>query len=277
MDNNSLNNSIDPHIERRFGRGVLWTALVLLSILTLISAALLTVRLTGYVKRDDSEVLLQSNFDKQLEIFSVRYNNESGELVVSGANGQSVIAPGTKAEYTVRLRNKDNVAINYELVPRVSYTSEHVVPVLFRMIDDDGNYLIGDAKTWIAAEDIGQISELGTLVKGDSTEYVLQWKWKFESDDDEYDTFLGNFVKDENIGITVGFELNAEENTDIGANGGVIRSGLADIIADGLTLTLLIASIVLIMICLVKKHKAVPNRIDKSINRDTEEDNGEDI
>lgn len=235
-------------------RGLLGTVLGFVAALTVISAVLLTIRLVDYVKRDDREVLLQSGFDKQLEIFSIQYSNESGELSVVGLDGKSVIAPGTKVEYTIRLRNKDDIAIDYEIAPIVTYTSEHIVPIRLRMIDDDGNYLLGDAKTWAAVEDIESLSEKSTLVKGDSSEYIFQWKWAFDSGDDAYDTFLGSLARDEEFGVTVSFDLRAEANTSIGANGGVRESGLGDILVTAFALALLAASTTLMIVYFVKKH-----------------------
>lgn len=262
MNNNSENNlNKDPAIktviipQKRFARGVTETVLAIIAILTVISAVLLTIRLVDYINVDEKEVLLQSDFSKQLEIFSVRYDNKSGEISVSGMDGQKVVAPGTKTEYTVRLRNKDKIAIDYELVPTLSYTTEHSIPILFRMIDGNGDYLIGDAKTWVAIENISQLSDKKTLVKGASTEYVFEWKWDFESGDDEYDTFLGSIANSEDVGLSVTFDLRAEANTDIGANGGVVDSGLIYTIVTAVALTLLTASTILMTVYFVKRYK----------------------
>lgn len=260
METNEVVRTSDNHgvasaSDKRFARGVLGTVIAILAVLTAISAVLLAIRLSDYINRDSAEVLLKANVSKRLEIFSVQYDNKSGEITVTGMDGQRVIAPGTKVDYTVRLRNKDKIAIDYELVLTVEYTSEHTVPVRFRMIDDDENYLIGDEKTWVALEDIGQVSDMGTIVKGGSEEYEFQWKWEFESGDDEYDTFLGDLAKDEIVGVKVGFEIHAEANTDIGANGGIMGSGLGDILIAGFALLLLLAAIVLLIVYLVKRRK----------------------
>lgn len=242
--------------NNRFTKGIVSTVLVILVLLTIISAILLTVRLVNYIKIDDKEVLLQSNLSTQLELFSVQYENASGEITVSGMDGQKVVAPGTSVDYTIRLRNKDRVAVNYELVPDVTYTSEYVVPILVRMLDNDGKYIIGDAKTWATVEEIAMISEQKTLVKGESTEYVFQWKWDFEAGNDEYDTLIGSIGNEENIGISVKFDLHAEANTDIGANGGVMDSGLGYVIIAGISFVLLIVAITLMIIYIVKKRKS---------------------
>lgn len=239
----------------KFSKGIVWALLGVVSFLTVASAALLTARLIDYTSKDDKEVLLQSNFDEQLDLFSIQYENEKGDIVVSGSEGQKVIAPGTSVDYTIRLRNKDKSAIDYELIPEVSYESEYAVPIVVRMLDNDGNYIIGDAKTWATVEEVEGIVENKTLLKGESTEYVFQWKWDYESGDDEYDTFLGSIANEENVGVSVKLDLRAEANTSVGANGGVMKSGLGDIIAAGGAFVLLSGAVTVMIIYLVKRRK----------------------
>ena len=126
------------------------------------------------------------------------------------------------------------------------------------MLDYDGNYIIGDAKTWVAISDLTPISNKRTLVKGESAEYIFEWKWDFESGSDEHDTFLGSISKEENVGLMVKFDLYAEANTDVGTNGGIMKSGLGDIISAGVAFVLLVAAIVLLIIYLKKKKELEP-------------------
>lgn len=239
--------------------GIFGTALAILILLTIISAILLTIRLVDYIKVDEKEVLLESGLDKEFDLFSVQYENESGEITVSGTDGQKVVAPGTAVEYTIRLRNKGDIAIDYNLTPVVSFTTEHIIPIQVRMLDYDGNYIIGDAKTWVEIKDIADISEMKTLVKGESTEYIFEWRWIFESGNDEHDTFLGSISKDANVGLAVSFNVHSEANTDIGTNGGVVKSGLGDIIFIGVVLIMLIIAIALLLVYITKKrnHKNI--------------------
>ena len=236
-------------------RGLAGTVLAILILLTLISGILLTVRLLDYITKDDKAVMMQSGLDTKLELFSVEYENESGEITVRGAEGQEVIAPGTSVDYTIRLSNKDKVALDYSLVPDISFTSKYDIPIVFRMIDEDGNYIIGDAKTWASADDAKALFETGTILKGQSVEYVFQWQWLFESGNDEYDTLLGTMSDIENIGVSVSFELAAAANLDIDLNGGFAESGLEYITVIAIMLALLIAAVILMIIYMVKKRR----------------------
>jgi hypothetical protein len=119
----ALDNTVNQNENTRFKKRIFGTALIILILLTLLSAILLTIRLINYISVDDREVMLESGFDKPLDIFSVQYKNSSGEITVSGMDGQKVVAPGTAVDYTIRLRNKDKTAIDYELVPTVTFFS----------------------------------------------------------------------------------------------------------------------------------------------------------
>lgn len=241
--------------------GIFGTALAILIILTIISAILLTIRLVDYIKVDEREVLLESGLDKPFELFSVHYENASGEITVSGLDGRTVVAPGTAVEYTIRLRNTDKTAINYDMIPDVHFTSEHDIPILVRMIAPDGSYIAGDAKTWVKIEKLNSLQEYRTLKKGESVEYTFQWKWEFESGNDEYDTTLGSASVTTDIGLSVEFSVLAEANTDIEANGGFIDSGLGNIVFLGLLVFLLILAIVLLILYAIKK-KSTKNSSD---------------
>lgn len=231
-------------------------AVALLSVLTVSSTVALSVQLYNFININEREILMTSDLEKKLDLFSIYYENDSGEITVCGADTEGkVIAPGTKVEYTIRLRNKDNVAIDYMLIPDVSYTSEHSVPILFRMVDGNGNYVIGDAKSWVSIEDIEETFEQRTLGKNESTEYIFEWQWEFESGDDEYDTIIGTLAKEECIGVSVKFDLLAEANTSVEANGGFISSEIGEMIVSCLAIAILGTTITLLIITAVKEKK----------------------
>ena len=229
----------------------------------LLSIIVLGIRLGDYAHVDDREVMLKSNMDTELDIFSVTYKNKTGEITVEGLDGEKVIAPGTDVDYTVRLRNKDNIAIDYTLIVQVALLendrlqSGYDIPLLYRMLDPDDNYLAGDAKTWATRESLDGLADNGTIKRGESSEYLFQWKWPFEADSDEYDTFLGN-IADEDVGIKVTFVLRAEANTSIEANGGFWRSGLGRTVLWWIFFLLLLLAIILLLISVLKRRKVEP-------------------
>ena len=230
-------------------------ALIFLVFLLLASTVILSVRLYLYAQQDKRALSLKTGMDAELELFSVSYDGAGGELTVIGANGDEVVAPGTDVEYTLRLRNTDNVALDYDLTPVISFTSEHELPLLIRMLDENNAYLIGDAKTWISPVDLEEIHEVGTLGSGEAVEYVFQWKWPFESGNDAYDTELGDHAFGENVEITVSFSVHATANTDVPINGGFVDSGLLDSFAIAILVFLLFVSIVLLLLSRIRTDR----------------------
>ena len=65
-----------PYIRRLIG-----AALIILILLTLLTASLLAIRLVDYIKIDEREILLQSNMNQGLDLFSIFYENDSGEII----------------------------------------------------------------------------------------------------------------------------------------------------------------------------------------------------
>lgn len=243
--------------------GAFWVGIAILIILLLLSTIVLGIRLSDYAHVDDREVMLKSNMDTELDIFSVTYKNKTGEITVEGLDGEKVIAPGTDVDYTIRLRNKDNIAIDYTLIVHVELLENdklpngYDIPLLYRMLDPDDNYLAGDAKTWADGQSLDGLADNGTIARGESSEYLFQWKWPFEADSDEYDTFLGN-IADEDVGIKVTFVLRAEANTSIEANGGFWGSGLGRTVLWWIFFLLLLLAIILLLISVFKRRKVDP-------------------
>ena len=231
-----------------------WVAFSILLILLIITGALLLLRLYDYSQVDHRELSLKSNMDEELDVFSITYHNASGEITVNGTDGAKVIAPGTAVEYTVRLRNTDKVAIDYTLMPKLEFLSEHKIPIEVRLLDTEGNYLVGDAKTWVMIEELNGIEEKATLAKGKTMEYIFQWRWPFDVGNDEYDTTLGNTVINTNIGVDLGFTVHSEANTVIKDNGGFVESGTGDIVLAVIFVILLAAAIILLIVTVTKKH-----------------------
>ena len=226
----------------------------LIGALTVTSGIMLTSNLMTFFQRDEHEVALKSDLNTGLELFSVQYKNESGDIIVSGADGEKVIAPGTSVDYTFRLRNADKIALDYRLIPNISFTSEYKFPIVFRMIDDDGYYTIGSATEWATVDEIGTRLEFGDLKKGESDEFIFSWKWDYEGDD-LLDTEIGNLATTEKIGVNVGFTLEAEANTDIQENSGVMESGLGEIIYKSAAVAASAAAVTLLIVFMAKKKR----------------------
>ena len=238
-----------------------WIGMLILLILLIFSIIILSVRLYNFTKLDDRAVSLKANSVENLEVFSIEYKNDAGDIIIQGHDGEKVLAPGARVEYTLRVRNTDKIAIDYSLAPNVDFTSEYELPILVRLIGPEEQYLIGDAKTWVGVKDLEKVSISDTLIKGESAEYVFQWQWPFESGDDHYDTILGSMTEKHDIGLSIDFDLRSSANTNAKNNGGVFGEYTGIIILIVLFAILVIAAIVMFVLSLLGKRQPAPEPI----------------
>ena len=74
----------------------------------------------------------------KLELFRIEYANELGQITVQGANTDNVVAPGTSVDYDIRLRNNDDVIIDFLLTPNVEFlTADEVTEELVQRLVDN--------------------------------------------------------------------------------------------------------------------------------------------
>ena len=179
--------------------------LILFLMLFLFSSIILGSRLYDIATRDKYVVDLGMGHDGEIELFKVQYENTSGEITVQGANGENVIAPGTTVDYAVRLRNRDDVVIDFALIPQVEYLNQDSVPIHFKLRDNYGNYVLGDENTWVDIAQLNNLIHKGSIHPGEVFTYYLSWEWIFEvsEDQDAYDTYLGNQEGQEVPGVSV--------------------------------------------------------------------------
>ena len=238
-----------------------WIGMLILAILLILSIIILSVRLYNFTKLDDRAVSLKADSVEKLDVFSMEYKNDAGDIVIKGHEGDKVLAPGARVEYTLRVRNTDKIAIDYSLSPDVEFTSEYELPILVRLIGPDEQYLVGDAKTWVEITELEKISITQTLLKGESAEYIFQWQWPFESGDDNYDTFLGSNSEKHNIGLEIDFDLKSSANTNAANNGGVFGEYTGIIVLIIIIIILVIAAAVMFALSLIKKREPAPEPI----------------
>lgn len=237
-------------------RKIFWVAIAILVLLLIFSIVVLAARMYKYAKlADDGRILnIAADSVENFDIFSAEYKNDSGEITVESANGDSVIAPGTGTEYTIRIRNKDDVAIDYEFDPAVEYVGDVKFPIEVRLISPNEEYLIGSAKEWGTFDDFNNFTLTATLPKGEVDEYELQWRWLFENDNDEQDTALGNMGSD-SAAIKVGLALHSEANLSAEANGSFFAPGVEDTLRIWIFFILLLIAIILLILSVLRRKE----------------------
>lgn len=201
----------DTKQKKRKGT-LLWVLLAFFILLFLLSTVVLASRLYELATRDKYAVDLHIGGDSGLTLFKIEYQNETGEITVQGSNGEDLVAPGTAVDYDIRLRNSDDVAIDFVLLPSVRYLTEDPIPLQVKLVDNYGNYLLGSDTEWVGIDSLNGIAHKGTVREGEVYSYYLSWQWAFESGDDAYDTYLGNREGAVLPGVEVSFLTESTAN-----------------------------------------------------------------
>lgn len=216
MSTELLENEEQTETKRKKSQGtLLWVLLVIILFLFLLTTVVLGSRLYDLATRDQYTVDLgMGELDGSIELFRIEYENESGEITVQGLNADNVVAPGTTVSYDLRLRNNDDVVIDFVMLPSVTFLTGDAVPVEFKIMDDYGNYILGDANTWVSSDDMNGLEHRGSIHPGEVFTYHVSWQWVFEVSDnqDAYDTYLGNHNGENRPGVRVGIETEAAAN-----------------------------------------------------------------
>ena len=169
--------------------------LIIVLILFLLSTIVLGSRLYERATRDQYTVDLGvGEADGSIELFRIEYSNEEGEITVQGVNADNVVAPGTDVNYDIRLRNNDEVVIDFLMTPTVDFLTDDKVPVEFKVVDSYGNYIMGSETEWGNPDGMNTLAHKGRIHPGEVFTYHVSWRWIFEvsEEQDGYDTFLGN-------------------------------------------------------------------------------------
>lgn len=203
--------------KKRRGTWLLILLLIIL-ILFLLSTIILGARLYDLATRDKYTVDLGlGEPEGTIELFRIEYSNEKGEVTVQGLNADNVVAPGTSVGYDIRLRNNDEVIIDFLMTPTVEFLTGDEVPVEFKIMDDYGNYILGSDTEWADSDGMNQLAHKGSIHPGEVFTYHVRWQWVFDVSDeqDDYDTYLGNQDGELVPGVVVGLETQASANPNL--------------------------------------------------------------
>lgn len=250
----SVNLQTNGDVENIKGTPKQRTILIVVIVLLILSIVLLSIRLADYAQASEREVSLQNNSDSQIHLFSMHYENENGEVIIQSDQGDKVVAPGVGSTYTIRLRNTDEYALDYLIDPHIAVVgSKETFPMLVRMSDSDGNYVLGSAEEWATVKDLRQFSHKGTLLKAEAEEFIFEWMWPYESGNDELDTLLGNEEKD--IGLEVSFQFHSVANLAFENNEGFDNPNIVKIVALSVASAILLGAAIVLIVLAVQKQK----------------------
>lgn len=168
--------------------------------------------------------------ETEINIFSLSYDNATGETTVESDYGDKVIAPGTSDQYYFRIENDGSGTVEYTMAAErdASFTLDGeacTIPVQIKLSDGGNTYLAGSANAWADVDDLDSVSDSGVLSAGYYTQYTLDWQWPYEQEDteegDAFDTMLGNLAASgEDLTVSIRFMVTASSDEDAGASGG---------------------------------------------------------
>jgi len=139
------------------------------------------------------------------ESLSQKRWNTLVQLNIFEDSSNFVLAPGSHGTYSFDISND----VNFPVVYDISIRDENVakVPMLFRLKNADGNYVVGGQTEWADIAELQQIH--GALDYAQSTSYTLDWAW--QGDKDTQDTASGIAARQKALYI-LNFEILSEQN-----------------------------------------------------------------
>lgn len=155
-----------------------------------------------------------------VDIFKSSYQNKQGQFSVKSEDGVKIIAPGTSNSFVFKLQNTGDVPLDYA-VDIDTFTSDgYTLPVQARLSRYDGKWVLGDEKHWDSVDNLNEAFDTDTLAAGSYTYYTLDWRWKFDGND-EWDTMLGDVADYNDINLTIQINTSATETMDPRYAGGI--------------------------------------------------------
>ena len=185
---------------------------------------------TGNVDVFDIDINCNCSFDKceyvdndgnEIPVFDPENNKPKyGEVYVDDKNGNFVyqqnlkifnnsafhyldkIAPGIANTYNFIIHNSTPSELKYYL--EMNEESEFFINLRYRLRRND-SYVIGDDNNWVTSSELKtEFKNIKSLV---SDKYSLDWKWLYEDDKDNLDTFAGeNMTSKYKLNIRFYFE-----------------------------------------------------------------------
>ena len=160
--------------------------------------------------------------NSKFEVFSISDENGEKKITVQSSNEDKVIAPGTEFSYVFKIKNTGNVALDNEVQVNAYITPDDVIiPITGRLSRYDGKWIAGDRENYAEVDELDLAADVTTIGAGKYAYYVLDWKWPFESGDDELDTMLGDMSVTQEITFTLEVTTYSVESPDLGADGGI--------------------------------------------------------
>ena len=207
------------------------------------------------IEISDDQVIWKSN--TEVEIFKSSYVNGVNEITVNSDNGDSLIAPGTMNSYTFKLKNTGDVALKYTVsVDAFVSPSGIKIPVVAHLNRYDGLWISGSADEYVDLSVLDGAEDSDLLSVNCYAYYTLDWMWPFESNQDEFDTWLGNHASSEDLTLTIVINTIAEATEDYFLQSGIKVPNTGDDSMLGIWILLSATSLFMLILLIYFKKKS---------------------
>lgn len=188
--------------------------------------------------------------EMDLDIFDMYFLEEG----VASSNEDKVIAPGTRNEHVLYVTNEFDFALDYHIVYH-STTGDYELPLLVKLRNDEGDYLIGSETTYGHIEDLVNIKDINTVGGNRYHYYVFEWYWPFESNDDNHDTNLGNLTITEEVEVILEVKMNAVASEDVDSKDGIPLPSEKEAVVGQTVMTTVVLLLALLIVVVAAKSK----------------------
>ena len=211
-----------------------WSLAGVLSTLTVLTAAVVALRIGNFLPNDwDVFFLVPKNPSFEMSDSDGAWENNSEiNIFETNENGEVIIAPGMETDYTFKLHNNGNMAIDYDVVLDFAFLhngSDYALdklPLVARVYSlEDENYIVGSSSQWVPVSEIMTYEDSGVLGINSYNEYTLELCWPYYESGagDERDTFLGALASSgSEIEFMLDISTHAAQSEDPDAKGGVV-------------------------------------------------------
>jgi hypothetical protein len=142
---------------------------------------------------------------RNTNIFHAEYKNGEGKSTVVSQDGTKLIAPGVQTSYKFTMQNTGNMAVVYQT--DLSFTlkigdevqENYYFPLKVKLLNDRGEYVIGDETEWVNVQDATLYSYPGLLGANSYENFEFLLNWEFEGGNDELDTLYGDLSAEKGV------------------------------------------------------------------------------
>lgn len=170
----------------------------------------------GAVTRDEkAEWTSQTDID----LFQSSYTGTGGSITVNAENGDKLIAPGTTNRYAFSIQNTGNIALSYSVTLQGVLDAKNPNISMEYRLRRGNAWLIGDETHWVTTAELNAAEEKADLYPDKSDPFLLEWRWKFEGNDEE-DTALAAIASGRSDAFSLTISTTAEAVPDAAAVNG---------------------------------------------------------